>query len=71
MPSKIVKEFLDKNKIKYVSIKHSRAFTAQEIAASAHIKGRKIAKTVVLKVGGKLIFTVLPASYKIDFNMLK
>ncbi|MCB0746998.1 MAG: YbaK/EbsC family protein [Ignavibacteriales bacterium] len=71
MPSKIVKEFLDKNNIKYVSIKHSRAFTAQEIAASAHIKGRKIAKTVVLKVGGKLIFTVLPASYKIDFNMLK
>ncbi|MCB0753856.1 MAG: YbaK/EbsC family protein [Ignavibacteriae bacterium] len=71
MPSKIVKEFLDKNKIKYVSIKHSRAFTAQEIAASAHIKGRKIAKTVVLKVGGKLVFTVLPASYKIDFNMLK
>lgn len=71
MPAKIIKEFLDQNNIKYVSIKHSRAYTAQEIAASAHIDGKKIAKTVVLKVDGKLVFTVLPATYKIDFDMLK
>ncbi len=71
MPAKIIKDFLDTNNIKYVSIKHSRAFTAQEIAASAHIRGKKIAKTVILKVGGKLIFAVLPATYKIDFNLLK
>jgi Ala-tRNA(Pro) deacylase len=71
MPAKVVKEFLDQNKIKYVSIKHSRAFTAQEIAASAHIHGKKIAKTVVLKVDGKIVFAVLPATYKVDFNLLK
>ena len=71
MPAKVVKEFLDQNKIKYVSIKHSRAFTAQEIAASAHIHGKKIAKTVVLKVEGKIVFAVLPATYKVDFNLLK
>jgi len=71
MPAKIIKEFLDQNNCKYVSIKHSRAFTAQEIAASAHIHGKQIAKTVVLKVDGKLIFAVLPATYKVDFNLLK
>jgi Ala-tRNA(Pro) deacylase len=71
MPAKVVKEFLDQNNIKYVSIKHSRAFTAQEIAASAHIHGKKIAKTVVLKVDGKIVFAVLPATYKVDFNLLK
>ena len=71
MPAKIIKEFLDQNNIKYLSIKHSRAFTAQEIAASAHIHGKRIAKTVILKVDGKLIFTVLPATYKVDFEMLK
>jgi len=71
MPAKIIKEFLDQNDIKYVSIKHSKAYTAQEIAASAHIDGKKIAKTVVLKVDGKLVFAVLPASYKVDFELLK
>lgn len=71
MPAKIVKDFLDQNNIKYVSIKHSRAFTAQEIAASAHIHGKKIAKTVVLKVDGKIVFAVIPATYKVDFNLLK
>jgi Ala-tRNA(Pro) deacylase len=71
MPAQIVKEYLDQNNIKYVSIKHSKAYTAQEIAASAHIDGRKIAKTVVLKVDGKLLFAVLPATYKVDFDLLR
>jgi len=71
MPAQIIKDFLDQNNIKYLSIKHSRAFTAQEVAASAHIHGKRIAKTVVLKIDGKLAFAVLPASYKIDFNLLE
>jgi Ala-tRNA(Pro) deacylase len=71
MPAKKLKEFLDSNKIKYVSITHSSAYTAQEIAASAHIPGRELAKTVILKVDGKMIMAVLPASYKIDFDSLK
>ncbi len=71
MPSKKVKEFLDANNVKYVSITHSVAYTAQEIAASAHIKGKELAKTVILKIDGKLAMTVLPANYKIDFDLLK
>ena len=71
MPAKKLKEFLDSNKIKYVSIIHSSAYTAQEIAASAHIPGKELAKTVILKVDGKIIMAVLPASYKVDFELLK
>ncbi|MCL4550270.1 MAG: YbaK/EbsC family protein [Bacteroidetes bacterium] len=70
MPSKMLKEFLDKNKIKYVTIKHSLAFTAQEIAASAHIKGTEMAKTVLIKIDGKMAMFVLPASYKVNFDQL-
>lgn len=70
MPSTKLKEFLDLNNIKYVTIRHSIAYTAQEIAASAHIKGRELAKTVLVKIDGKLAMTVLPASFKIDFNHL-
>lgn len=71
MPTKILKEYLDKNKIKYVAIKHSLAFTAQEIAASAHIKGTEMAKTVLIKIDGKMAMFVLPASYKVNFDQLQ
>lgn len=71
MPAKRLKEFLDDNNIKYVIISHSRAFTAQETAASAHISGKELAKTVVIKVDGKMAMAVLPASDKIDLNILR
>lgn len=71
MPVKRLKEFLDTNNIKYVVISHSRAFTAQETATSAHIPGKELAKTVMVKIDGKMAMAVLPASYKIDFDLLK
>jgi Ala-tRNA(Pro) deacylase len=46
MPVKKLKEYLDNNNIKYIVIKHSPVYTAQEIAASAHIPGKELAKTV-------------------------
>ncbi len=71
MPLTKTKEFLDEHNIKYTIIKHSSAYTAQEIAASAHISGKELAKTVVIKIDGKLAMAVLPASYKISFDDLK
>jgi Ala-tRNA(Pro) deacylase len=71
MPTKMLREFLDQNKVRYVTVKHSVAYTAQEIAASAHIKGKELAKTVLIKVDSKMAMCVLPASYKIDFDLLK
>jgi Ala-tRNA(Pro) deacylase len=71
MPVKKLKEFLDANQIKYVSVTHSPAYTAQQIAASAHIPGKELAKTVVVKLDGKLAMAVLPASLKVDFDLLK
>ncbi|MEN8194497.1 MAG: YbaK/EbsC family protein, partial [Bacteroidota bacterium] len=70
MPTQKLKNALDENNIKYVTINHSQAFTAQEIAASAHIKGDEFAKTVILKIDGKMAMAVLPASYSIDFSEL-
>ena len=71
MPLTKIKEFLDEYNIKYTIIKHSSAYTAQEIAASAHISGKELAKTVVIKIDGKMAMAVLPASYKISFDELK
>jgi Ala-tRNA(Pro) deacylase len=71
MPVVKLKEFLDQNRVKYVSLRHSTAYTAQEIAASAHVKGRNMAKTVVVKLGGKLALAVLPAKYHVSLEKLK
>jgi len=71
MPSKKLKGFLDENKVKYISVQHSSAYTAQEIAAIAHIPGKDLAKTVIIKINGKMAMAVLPASYKVSFDNLK
>ncbi len=71
MPSTKLKNFLDENKIKYISLRHSSAYTAQEIAAITHIPGKDIAKTVIIKIDGKMAMAVLPASYKVSFEHLR
>ncbi len=71
MPARKVKEFLDSHGAKYVTITHSPAYTAQEIAASAHIPGKQLAKTVILKIDGKMAMAVLPASDRVDFDLLR
>jgi Ala-tRNA(Pro) deacylase len=70
MAERKLREFLDKNHVKYVRVSHSPAFTAQEIAASAHISGKEVAKTVVVKVDGDIAMAVLPASRQVDFRGL-
>src|SRR5258707_14190342 len=71
MPVKKLKEFLDKEKIKYVSIVHSPAYTAQEVAASAHITGRELAKTVIVQLDGQMAMSILPANRKIVLQDLR
>ena len=71
MPARKLKEFLDEKGVRYVTIGHSPAFTAQEIAASAHISGRELAKTVMVKIDGAMAMAVLPASRTVDFELLK
>ncbi|RDH82532.1 MAG: deacylase [endosymbiont of Galathealinum brachiosum] len=71
MPSQLLKEFLDENDIKYVSIMHSMAFTAVEVAKSAHIPSRELAKTVILNVDDELVMAVVPANYKVDLDILR
>jgi Ala-tRNA(Pro) deacylase len=66
-----LQEFLDSHHIKYVRIIHSPAYTAQKIAASAHIPGKELAKTVMIKVDGKMAMVVLPASKQVDFKLLR
>lgn len=71
MPIRKLREYLDSNNIKYVLISHSPAYTAQEVAERAHVSGREVAKTVIVKLNGELAMAVLPASKKVDFDLLR
>ena len=71
MPIRKLKQLLDDRHIKYVTVRHSPAYTAQEVAASAHISGYEIAKTVMVKVNGRLAMAVLPAPLHVDLDHLK
>ncbi len=71
MPATKLREFLDLNNIKYMTISHSLAYTAQEIAASSHIPGQELAKTVIVRLDDDFAMAVLPASHQVDLSALK
>ncbi len=67
---KRLREHLDARNIKYIVVSHSRAFTAQEIAASLHVPGREMAKTVVIKSSKGLALCVIRAMDKVDVELV-
>jgi len=71
MPLSKLREFLDSHQIKYLVISHSLAYTAQGVAALAHVSGKKLAKTVIVKIDGVLAMVVVPASLHVDLELLK
>ena len=71
MPVKTLTNFLDDNKVKYVTIRHSIAYTAQQIAESAHIPGDEMAKTVMVTLDGRLAMAVLRGTDKVDVDLLR
>lgn len=71
MPCETLISYLDSQGVRYVVIGHTPAYTAQEIAAAAHIPGKEVAKTVMIKIGGKIAMAVLPSSYRMNFKLLR
>ena len=57
-----LKTYLDRERVGYAVIQHPYAGSAQAVAAAAHIPGKEMAKTVVMKVDGEPALVVLPAS---------
>jgi Ala-tRNA(Pro) deacylase len=68
-PKRLI-DCLDKNKINYEILRHPEAFTAQRLAEAEHVKGRRHAKVVMVKSGGKHLMVVLPAEHLIDLEKL-
>jgi len=71
MPLNKLREYLDSHNIKYLVISHSVAYTAQGIAALVHLSGKKLAKTVIVRMDGALAMAVIPASLHVDLDLLR
>lgn len=71
MPVQTLSKYLDENHVRYVTIRHSIAYTAQQIAESAHVPGEELAKTVMVTLDGRLAMAVLRATDKVDLDLLR
>ena len=70
IPAKLI-QFLNQNKVRYQLLHHPEAFTAQELAAIEHVKGKNHAKVVMVKAGdGQSLMAVLPADRRVDLEKL-
>ena len=66
-----IQEFLDSHNIRYITITHSVAYTAQGTASVAHVPGKELAKTVIVKMNEDLVMAVVPASFQINLGAFK
>lgn len=63
-------EYLDSHAVPYQRLLHRRAITAQELAATVHVPGRRVAKAVMVKADGQAWIAVLPATEVLDEDRL-
>lgn len=63
-------EYLEANHAKYTLEIHSPAYTTQEVAERAHVRGHKMGKVVVLEVDGALALCLLPSHYHVNCDAL-
>jgi Ala-tRNA(Pro) deacylase len=66
-----LKTFLDEKRVPYTKLPHEPAYTAQGVAARAHVHGRELAKSVVLRVDGAFVLAVLPAPVHVDLERFR
>lgn len=65
-----VEELLTEAHVPFEKKHHAEAFTAQEVAARAHVSGDLLAKVVVVRAGGDYALAVCPATHVVDLEML-
>ncbi len=52
-------------------ILHPKAYAAKDVAFKTGVAGRMFAKTVMVKLDGKMAMAVLPAEDKLNFHLLR
>ena len=63
-----LENYLRENQVRFEEQHHPRAVSAQEVAASEHVPGRMLAKTVMVLADGEMVMLALPAPYQVDLE---
>lgn len=67
MISKTLQNFLNKNKVKYETVKHKTVYTAYDKAATLKLKPAMVGKTVIVSFDGKnYALGLIPANKNLD-----
>ncbi len=66
-----LQSYLDEMGVNYRVSHHPNTYTAQDLAATEHVPGRKVIKPVIVRADGQFIMCALPAPYRIDLPELK
>lgn len=69
--SPTLKNYLDRNQVSYEVTSHPEAYTSQEVAATLHKTGKRLAKVVMVKAEDQWVMCVLPAHQLIDIGRLE
>ena len=56
-----IRDYLDSRNVPYEALHHSQAFTAQEVAHSLHVSGKRCIKAVVARRDNKPVILVMPS----------
>ena len=64
-------EVLKRERVPYLMLRHPPAFTAPELAAVAHIPGRRSAKVVICIADSGPVQAVIPAHYTVNLEALR
>ena len=70
IPQNVV-QMLKESGVAYEVMQHPQAFTAQEVAATVHVTGKEVAKTVVVNADGKFVMAAIPAPHKLNLKLVK
>ncbi len=66
-----LQRYLDEHRVAYEILTHPPAYTAQEVAAAQHVRGRDLAKVVIVEAGDRPVMVVLPATRRLDLLKLR
>lgn len=66
-----LQSLLIRERVEYEVIPHREVYTAQEVAQATHVRGRQLAKVVLVRADhGRYLMAVLPASEHADLDLL-
>jgi Ala-tRNA(Pro) deacylase len=64
-------EYLTEKHVPFTRLPHRPAYTANRVAQALHVRGKEMAKTVLLRTGHGHMLAVLPATHRVDLERLR